>query len=389
MANFPKTPITDEARAILNGKLKVGTVMLKLLNDIEAEPIEWLWLNRIPRGKLTLLVGNPGLGKTLLTTTVASILSTGGLWPVDSTRAPSGSVIFLSGEDDPADTIRPRIEAAGGDLCRVRILEGTISGYTGEGQPGLRMFDLQQDIHALSEELAKIPDVVAIIIDPITAYLGGGIDSHKNAEVRSVLTPLISMIARHNVALIGVSHLSKGGGQEALLRVIGSIAFVAAARSAFLVASDPQDKSKRLFLPLKENLGPPSGGLAFRIEGATIQSPKGTIETARIAWDPNPVTLAADEVLRPSQPPTDSVLGQAMEWLRWTLRESTEAQVVYARAKELGISQITVRRAAEKLNIEKRKMFGKNGQWLWYLPAQGAQDGQHAQEDHDFDVEQD
>lgn len=354
---------------------KAGTLMSKSIAEISAEPIEWLWRNRIARGKLTLLVGNPGLGKTLLATTLASIVSSGASWPLGASAEP-GSVLFLSGEDDAGDTIRPRLEAAGAELRHIHIIEGTVQGYTGDGRVSLRMFDLQRDVDALSQKLRELPDVVLVIIDPITAYLGEGIDSHKNAEVRSVLTPLISMIAERKAALVGVTHLSKAGGQEALMRVIGSIAFVAAARSAYLVASDPQDKSRRLFLPLKENLAGQSGGLAFRIEGATIESPRGPIETARIAWETEPVMMDADEALRPSEPPTDSVLGQAIEWLRWTLRESTEAQQVYARAAELGISQITIRRAADQLNIVKRKMAGKGGRWLWYLPAQGAQDDQ-------------
>jgi hypothetical protein len=112
---------------------------------------------------------------------------------------------------------------------------------------------------------------------------------------------------------VGISHLNKAGGPEVLLRVMGSLAFVAAARAAYLIAADPQDKSRRLFLPIKSNLSPDVSGLAFRVEGVTLQSARGPVETARVIWELDPVTITADEVIRPQEPPQDSVLGQAIE----------------------------------------------------------------------------
>jgi putative DNA primase/helicase len=381
MSAGPQWTFKKQTRQAPEQSLKAGTIMLKALPEIPAEPIEWLWPNRIPRGKLTLLVGNPGLGKTLVTTALASVLTTGGCWPVDRTRATPGAVIFLSAEDDPGDTLRPRLEAAGADLSRVYILQGTVACYTGDGSQYIRMFDLQQDIDALSRKLAELPEVAAVIIDPISAYLGEGVDSHKNAEVRRVLTPLITMIAERRVALIGISHLSKGGGPEALLRVIGSIAFVAAARAAYLIGTDPQDKSRRLFLPLKENLSPAAGGLAFSIEGATVPSPRGLIETARVIWEPEPVTMTVDEAIRPAQPAQSSplsVLEQATEWLRWTLQHPMEAKTVYARGASMGMTVASIRRAAGILKVRKRKN-GMEGNWTWALPEDDQPEGAQAE----------
>jgi hypothetical protein len=373
-------------------KKDTGILMTKNVTEIPAEHIEWLWPHKIPRGKLTLLVGDPGLGKSLLTVHLAAVVSTGGCWPLGGACTPPGDVLFVSAEDDPGDTLRPRLEAAGADLRRIHILQGALAGYTGEGRQCIRMFDLSKDIDALSHLLLKIPQTVAVIIDPISAYLGEKCDSHKNAEVRAVLAPLITIVAERNVALIGITHLSKAGGPSALLRIIGSLAFVATARAAYLVAPDAQDKSRRLFLPIKSNLSPDASGLAFRIEGVTIPSPVGPIETARVVWEPEPVTISADEAIRPQEPPRDSVLGQATEWLQWKLREPTEANEIYASAAKMKIVPITIRRAAQSLGVKKRKN-GMEGRWVWSLPDdpddpegdqgdQGDQDYQGRKDDH-------
>src|SRR5262249_30786898 len=160
-----------------------------------------------------------------------AIVTTGGRWPVDRSLCTPGDVVFLSAEDDPADTLRPRLEAAGANLHRVHVLDRVILGYTGGGHQQNRAFTLQQDLEALSVKLAELGDVAAVIIDPITAYLGE-VDSHRNAEVRALLAPLSELAAQHNTAIIGVSHLNKSAGSEALMRVTGSLAFVAAARAA-------------------------------------------------------------------------------------------------------------------------------------------------------------
>jgi hypothetical protein len=155
---------------------------------------------------------------------------------------------------------------------------------------------------------------------------------------------------------------------------------VAAARAAYLIVPDPSDKSRRFFLPIKNNLSPDSSGLAFRVEGVTISD--GTIETARVVWEPDPVTVTADDVVRPQSASEESVLHQATEWLQWTLRDPTLATEVYRRAAEMNFSRMSVRRASETLDVRKRKT-SPDGAWIWSLPdikgAQGAQHDQGAQ----------
>ena len=159
------------------------------------------------------------------------------------------------------------LEAAGADLDRVYILDA-VREPNRDGTSTTRPFNLTADIERLGELAEKLGDVVLIVIDPITAYLGH-VDSHRNAEVRAALAPLAAMAAESGAAVVCVSHMTKAGGTEALLRVMGSLGFVAAARGAYLVAKDPEDETRRLFLPMKNNLAEDRGGLAFRVRGGT------------------------------------------------------------------------------------------------------------------------
>src|SRR5205823_6333601 len=150
-----------------------------------------------------------------------------------------GLVVILSAEDDVADTIRPRLEAAGADVRRCYVVDA-IRDIDGAGEIHSRAFNLAADVARLEALLAQLGDVALVIIDPLTAYLGDA-DSHKNAEVRGLLAPLGEMAASRGVAMVCVSHLNKGGSSEALLRVSGSLGFVAAARAAFIVTRDTGD----------------------------------------------------------------------------------------------------------------------------------------------------
>jgi putative DNA primase/helicase len=298
---------------------------------------------------------------------------------VDRQQSPQAGVLFLTAEDDPGDTLRPRLEAAGADLARVHVIDGVTKGYTGDGSRKSWAFSLEDDLQALEVKLAKLGSVAVVVIDPITAYLGDT-DSHKNADVRALLAPLSELAARHNVAVIGVSHLSKAAGMQALMRVSGSLAFVAAARAAYLVATDPQDKTRRLFLPLKNNLGPDTTGLAFRIEGATVESPAGLLTTSRICWEMEPVSITADEALQAECPSKHtSALDATKDWLQDALEDGPlDAGDVSDRAKADGITVKTLQRASKALKVQNQKL-GMEGPWSWSLPPKMANSAEDAQ----------
>lgn len=347
---------------------EAGRITFRRASDVKAKPIRWLWPGRIARGKVTMVAGNPGLGKSQVTgANITATVSTGGAWP-DGSRCERGNVAILSAEDDPEDTGRPRLEAAGADLSRVFILDAVVEGYRADGSEAQRAFNLKTDIFRLANMLEEIGGAALIVIDPITAYLGEA-DSHKNAEIRALLSPLSDLAAKHGAAVVCVSHLNKSAGGEALMRVTGSLAFVAAARAAFIVTKDPEDDTRRLFLPLKNNIGNDQTGLAFRVESAQVKSEAGLIETSRIVWEPDPVTMTANEAMQPLGDPEErSVLDDARLFLLGLLADgSVKAGQIKSDADGAGFNWRTIQRAADRLNIERHK-DGMRGGWSWRLP---------------------
>jgi hypothetical protein len=359
-----------------------GSLITRCVADIPATPIRWLWPGRIPRGKLTVIAGHPGLGKSQISVSVTATVTTGGNWPAGGERySIPGQVLILTAEDDASDTLRPRLEVRGAELRRVHIVDGVRVGYRGDRTGEDRLFCLESDLHALEKKLSELANVALVIIDPISAYFGTEVDTHRNSEVRAVLAPLSDLAGRHGVAIVGVSHLTKQGGNQALLRVSGSLPFVAAARSAFLVTKDPQDKSRRLFPPIKNNLGKDEDGFAYRIEEATASSPDGPIKTSYVAWEDKRVDISADEALTMPDPEETSCVREAMDWLTTTLAYgSMPAKEIIPLAKEVGIAERTLRRARETLGIQPEKEPGKSGVWIWVLPGKGDQGDQDVQD---------
>ena len=368
------------AESIQDGEAPdAGTLVTRRLSEIEAKRVRWLWPGRIARGKLTIIAGHPGLGKSQITASIAAVVTTGGHWPVDRQQCAPSDVLFLSAEDDPADTLRPRLEAAGANLERVHVADSVVAGYTGDGTQRLRSFSLADDLQALTRRLAELGDVALAVIDPITAYLGDT-DSHKNAEIRGLLAPLSELAARHNTAIIGVSHLTKTAGGLALMRVTGSLGFVAAARAAYLVAVDPANKARRFFLPLKNNLGPDLAGLAFSIEAVTVVSRTGPLETSRVLWESAAVSVTADETIHAGENTYRDTSAQddAIDWLRETLANGPlPATQVFDRAKAEGIAKKTLQRASKTLGVEKIKLAMDAG-WSWSIPPKMAKSAEDA-----------
>jgi putative DNA primase/helicase len=338
--------------------------------DVKPEPVEWLWPGRVARGKLTLIAGEAGLGKSQLAIAMAAAVTTGGEWPCCEGRAPLGSVVILSAEDGAADTVIPRLIAAGADCKRVHIVSAV------RDDAGHRSFGLSAADLALLEQLfSEIGDVKLIIIDPISSYLGPRVDSHVNAAVRGVLEPVSEMAARLGIAILAITHPPKGTGTTAINRFIGSIAFVAAARAAFMVTRDPDDENRRLFLPVKNNLAPLGKGLAFRLEQRLVAD---GIHGSSVAWETETVTITADQALAATDVAGEGAASprtEAEEYLRDKLSAGrVPVEDVNEHAGALGIAPRTLARARKALGVRAVK-DGFGGGWLLAMPDEDCHDG--------------
>jgi hypothetical protein len=340
------------------------------LADVEPQPINWLWPNRIAMGKLTMLCGDPGLGKSFLALDLGARVTQGAPWPDNrDTYAPQGGVVILTAEDDLADTVRPRLDAAGADPAQVVAIQAV--RWHDDGGKYERFFDLERDLPALEGAIGRQGNTKLVIIDPITAYLGK-IKANDNSEVRRVLGPLADLCGRLGVACIGVSHLRKGDGQ-ALYRTLGSLAFVAAARAVYVVArdvTDPEGK-RRLMLPTKNNLGNDRSGLAFEL------CPRhGAFGQPCISWEAGTVDTSADEALAPApgkRGPKPEERNEAAEFLRQALADGPRlGKEVAEDAKHgFGISPKTLERARKELMVVayREKIPGP---WFWKLNSNNA-----------------
>jgi putative DNA primase/helicase len=348
-------------------------------SDLKPEKLVWVWPGRIPEGKLVLLGGPPGLGKSQLTAFMSAVVSNGGSWPCGEGSTLPGDVIFMSAEDGIQDTIIPRLMAAGADTTRVHI----VAAATKPDGTGRKTFSLKTDVDLLEAKAKEIGCVRLIIVDPISAYMGGS-DGNGNVETREVLEPLADMANRLKIAVVAVTHLNKGGAggnQSALNRFAGSIAFVAAARAAFAVIEDPEDDGRRLLLQAKNNLGKKCEGLAFRLEQRMVAD---EIISSNVMFEGEHVSHSIDEALTASETRggTDHRSGkdEAADFLRDILAKGAMPVLEIEReARDAGllgpdspISQNkSFRSARDMLEISPQRKggAGAKGQWVWQLPS--------------------
>jgi putative DNA primase/helicase len=340
-----------------------GSRYLRCAADYPAQNVQWLWPGRIPLGKVTLLSGDPGTGKSLLTIDIASRVTRGAAWPDEEQNPPSalplplsrpGSVLILSIEDDLGDTIRPRLDAAGADPKRVFVLDD--------------IDDLRHDMDKLREAVDAAPNCRLIVIDSINAFVGPG-DSHFHTIVRRVLRPLAELAAERNLAVLAVSHFRKSEG-AAITRTTGSMGFVAASRAVWTVSRDKQQPGRHLMLPMKNNFVGDSTGLGFRIES----KPTANGPQPAISWLAGAVASKTQEALdRENKPKSEdeSELSLAAAWLREELADGPQpAMHVYAEGVIMGDFKLrTLRRALASIGGITHKT-GFQGGWIWELPGQ-------------------
>ena len=361
--------------SLISTAAAIGELLSVRADTIKMKIITWLWPDRFAIGKLGLVVGLPDEGKGQLLSFFCAAVTTGGEWPMNEGQAALGSVIVFSDEDDAADTLAPRLEAARADRSRIHI----IKMFHADGTD--RVFSLVTDLEALRRTIVNIGDVKLVIIDPITAYLGfGTVDSFRTADVRALLTPIVTLAAEMKIAVIGVMHFNKKMDvTNALLRISDSLAFGAVARHVYGVIDDAENKRK-LFVRAKNNVSAKDKNktLAFRFGAREVgeDDENGqTITAPHIIWEPAYVDITAMEAM---QAVADNRSPGAKDAAKKLLQEmlakgGLPAGEVEEAAEANGISRATLRRAKEELGVVAEKDKTKDGKWYWKLPGSGRQ----------------
>lgn len=337
------------------------SVELLPATKFKPQPIHWLWPQWLARGKLHLLAGSPGTGKTTICVSLAAAITRGADWPGRGQAEP-GDVLFWSGEDGIRDTLVPRFLAAGGDPSRLHFAgDVSESGHN-------RTFDPAEDLRTLIKSARELPELRMVVLDPVVATLTG--DSHKNSETRRGLQPVVSLAEELDVALVGITHLSKGTlGREPLERVIGSIAFAAVARVVLATVKARDPNTPHRLIRAKSNLGPDRGGVEYHLMEAPV--PGHDFHAQRVEWG-QPLDGSAMDLMAIEGPEEELDGRDAAEaFLREVLAAGPAAtQQIKDAAERIGHKWRTVERAKAHLGIVAVKGGEFGLAWSWQFPAE-------------------
>lgn len=347
------------AKQVASSQRPKPQALITRLSDVEPQDVSWLWHPYIPLGKLTLLEGDPGLGKTFISLTLAAAITRG--WPLLSqTGAPGeelepADVLYMSAEDGLADTLRPRLDAADADVSRVHALTGwQLSDDAGTTEGAVSLGDIPILEQALAQTKPKL-----IIIDPLQAYLGAGVDMHRANETRPLLSALGNLAEKHKCAVICIRHLNKALGGKALYAGLGSIDFAAAARSVLQVG---EHEGERLLAHVKSSLAPQGKSIRYELRDRSLN------------WLGVSEITAEDLRAPPQLDRGESTVEAAVSFLEGYLEDGAQPSTKVSRAaKEEGISNATLRRAKEKLSVVNRRESESgaergSGIWVCSLP---------------------
>jgi putative DNA primase/helicase len=356
---------------------KAGALKTVNAADIKMQAVEWIWPGRFAVGKLGILAGMPDEGKGQILCFIAAAITNGGPWPCNEGNAPKGKVLLLTAEDDLADTVVPRLVAAGADLHNVEILQ--MVGGDGAGHSKKeRMFNLVTDLDMLRRKLLEIGDVRMVMIDPITAYMGvKQVDSFKITDVRAVLGPVVQLAAELRVSFLAVMHFNKKTDvNNALLRISDSLAYGATARHVYCAIND-EEHDRKLLVKAKNNLAKYNQqSLAYHFAEKKVgfdDELQKEIWAPFIEWEKNPVAITANEAMAAAATTSrGDGLKAAKAFLEAFLAEGPRPQkIAEAHAEQRGISRDQLKRARKELDSwSEREGFGKGGKWIWGLSGQ-------------------
>lgn len=334
--------------------------------SIEPTRITWICPGRLAAGKLTVLDGDPGLGKSTIVLDWVARITTGRALPGVSgfeenrqVTIPRG-VVLLSAEDGRSDTIRPRLDIAGADTTRVILLNMVDDqGNTYLPTLGRHLLAIEQAIEASNAAL--------LVVDPLMAYLDAEVNANRDQDVRRVFSPISSMAERTGCAVIVLRHLNKATGMSGLYRGGGSIGIIGGARVGLLAHKDNDDETgqRRLLMVQKANIGPEAATLVYRLVGV-----EGT-DHARVEWLGESSVTAASVMSQPIDPIEREEVTEAELWLKDMLSTGTmPSNDVYREGKKAGYSDKAIKKAKSSLGVKSAKQgYGREGVWHWSLPV--------------------
>lgn len=334
---------------------KIAQIMR--LEDVIAEEVSWLWEPYIPLGKLTLLEGDPGIGKTWMALQIAAMVSSGQSFPSTNKKTSlcePKNVVYLSAEDGVGDTIKPRLKKADADQSRIFVLTGWKDTCLKTNKE-TRGQVILTDIDVLEQAIENLSPAI-LIIDPLQAYLGSKVDMHRANETRPVLAGLAMLAEKYHCAVLCIRHLAKSHTEKSIYRGLGSIDFSAAARSILLAGQDPQDKDKRVLAHVKSSLAAIGPSLCYEIREDGFR------------WLGISEHCAETLLATSSGEKMHSALQKAIEFLKLELSQgSRRTKTIFSKAEEIGLSEKTIRRAGKDIDVNAHKFGGKGGFWVWEL----------------------
>jgi putative DNA primase/helicase len=344
-----------------------GTLKVSCISRVKAKPIRPLWPGFLYHGKVTVLAGVPGDGKSLSSIDIVARVTAGKPWPAGNGQFDMAPVLLLTAEDDPADTIRPRLDLAGADVDKVELIEGVHCVDAQTGERSLELVSLTNNLPAIERKISEL-GAHLLVIDPLTSFADS--DTNKTSPMRRLLDGIAQMAARAGVAVLIITHLNKrSDARKAMQMIAGSHIIVAAVRVVLVTTRDPNDKQRRLILPIKINIGPDDAGFAFRI----VAKPHPTCgDVPVVEWESKTVSdLSADDVLIDSTPRAQAAVEKSSEvqlWLRALLKNGPiEARVMWAAAKENNFGERRVKTALKAIQAQ-AGIMGYQGKWHYRLP---------------------
>ncbi|HUA14793.1 MAG TPA: AAA family ATPase [Verrucomicrobiae bacterium] len=346
-------------------------------SEIEAEQLEWTWQDRIPRGKLTLFVGLPGGGKSQAAIHLAACVTTGRDFPDGSKNPnPAMRVLLLTSEDDAADTVKPRLMAAGADCSKV--LRGAVVPVGEEEKPADRMLTLKDHVSRLGRILEEHPDIGLVILDPLHSFFGD-VNANADQDMVPLMDSVVEMLQKSKATMIGICHLNKKSDVGSMQKILGASAIPAKARAIWGFTKDPEDKDVRYMACVKSSLAEAPNTLVFTIVSEEVPGKHASIKTSRIEWKGDSDEDADDILKRERETSKDGITNRktsaCMAWLmrQFTAKASWPARDLYSLGEEEGFNDKMMRRAKDKLNagedivilVEDRRGQPNGGGWWW------------------------